>query len=54
MMRVWDKWVCMCDVNHDLRVMGWYNFNMRIEWDGSWNWNDGLVWIQHETWKGYY
>ena len=44
----------MCEVNHELRTMGWHDFNMRIVWDDSWNWNNGLVWIQHETWKGCY
>ena len=39
-MRVWDKWVCMCEVNHELWIMGWYDLSMKIVWDDSWNWND--------------
>jgi len=27
---------------------------MTIGWDDSWNWNDKLVWVQHEIWKGWH
>ena len=53
-MRVWDTWVYMREVNYELWIMGWYDLSMKIVWDDVWNWNDefGMTW--HETWKGWY